>query len=185
MDIQNNQQRYCENCICQNCIYHNSVEIEGYENYRIFKDGRVWSKIGKGRFLKVSLNTCGYQYVKLVNNKQSSCKTIHRLIAEHYIPNPDNKPFIDHINRIRDDNRIENLRWVTNQENCQNRNKSSVNTSGHKNISYNKQKDKWIYRKEINEKKIFKQFNSLNEALVFKFIQIIKYNSNDNTRTHH
>lgn len=47
-------------------------------------------------------------------------KKIHRLIAEAFIPNPENKPCIDHINTIRHDNRIENLRWATYKENGNN-----------------------------------------------------------------
>lgn len=46
---------------------------------------------------------------------------VHRLIAETFIPNPENKPFIDHINQIRDDNDVENLKWATVAENGYNR----------------------------------------------------------------
>ena len=45
---------------------------------------------------------------------------VHRLVAEAFIPNIDNKPHIDHINTVRDDNRVENLRWVTHLENQRN-----------------------------------------------------------------
>ena len=55
------------------------------------------------------------------------CK-IHRLIAQHYIPNPNNLPLVDHINQVRDDNRIENLRWATVSENKLNSDKVSSNT---------------------------------------------------------
>ena len=64
-------------------------------------------------------NTNGYVQCKL-NGKQ---RYKHRIIAQQFIPNPENKPFIDHINRIRTDNRINNLRWVSVSEN--NSNKSS------------------------------------------------------------
>jgi hypothetical protein len=47
----------------------------------------------------------------------------HRIIAEQFLPNPDNRPHIDHINHQRDDNHIENLRWLSRSDNL--RNKSS------------------------------------------------------------
>jgi len=99
------------------------MEIQGYPNYLIYPDGRVFTKKRervKGGFLKPNKNN-GYPYVILCNeNKQKTFK-IHILVAIHYIPNPDNKDFVDHINRIRDDNRVENLRWATKSENERNR----------------------------------------------------------------
>lgn len=63
----------------------------------------------------------GYTHVKIKSiEKGWQNVRIHRLVAEAFIPNPDNKPFIDHINTIRDDNRVENLRWVTRKENANN-----------------------------------------------------------------
>lgn len=58
---------------------------------------------------------------KLCGNYYTIChKYLHRIVAELFIPNPDNKPYIDHINTITTDNRVENLRWVTNSENMLN-----------------------------------------------------------------
>ena len=61
-------------------------------------------------------NNQGYKIVHL-NGKYLR---VHRLVAEAFIPNPENKPYVDHKNNIRDDNRIDNLRWATIKENNQN-----------------------------------------------------------------
>ena len=104
--------------------------INGYEGfYEISSLGRVRSlyrkvKCGKCHItIKEHLlnpqicNTNGYYMVMLSKEGVSRRFLIHRLIAEAFIPNTANKPFIDHINGIRTDNRIENLRWCTNREN--------------------------------------------------------------------
>ena len=103
-------------------------EIINYPNYLIYEDGRVYNKKFK-RFLKPRLNRGGYLRIG-IRKKDTKQKhfTIHKLIALHYIPNIDNKPCIDHINRIKTDNRIENLRWATHSENAINRNKTIKGT---------------------------------------------------------
>lgn len=101
--------------------------IQGYENlYQISSNGRVKS-LGNGnsnnskeRILKQGKNKYGYCVVKLCNEGKLKSFLVHRLVAQAFIPNVDNKPQIDHINTDRTDNRVENLRWVTNQENCNN-----------------------------------------------------------------
>lgn len=67
----------------------------------------------KGQILKQHLfKKTGYLYVTLhIDGKHKKC-LVHRLVAEAFIPNPNNYPTVDHINRIRTDNRIENLRWL-------------------------------------------------------------------------
>lgn len=94
------------------------VDIKGFENYQITDDGRVWSK-KNNKWLKPKNNN-GYFIVRLYSHNHSKFVLIHRLVAEHFIPNPDNKPCIDHINTIRTDNRVENLRWCTQKENVNN-----------------------------------------------------------------
>jgi hypothetical protein len=125
------------------------TSIRGFENYIIFENGVVINT-ETGKEMKYTKNTGGYYKVGLSNNTKVKGYLVHRLIAEAYIPNSDNKPCIDHVNRIKTDNRIENLRWATHLENMQNKSDQINNTSGTTNVSYNKNYDKWYYRKMIN-----------------------------------
>lgn len=74
--------------------------------------------VERERILKPTKDKKGYLIVILSNGgKDKKHLKVHRLVAEAFIANEYNKPQIDHINRIKDDNRVENLRWVTNTEN--------------------------------------------------------------------
>lgn len=95
--------------------------IEGYPSYKISNYGRVLStKNNKERFLKPQKDRDGYLTCCLWENGNGKTHKIHRLVAEAFIPNPDNKPEIDHINADKTDNRCENLRFVTPKENRNN-----------------------------------------------------------------
>jgi len=149
------------------------MEIEGYENYLIHPDGKVQNKKTK-RYLKYGYDGGGYLQVKLCKDGIPKNIKIHRLVATQYIPNPDNKPQVDHENGIKTDNRIENLRWATSSENNQNKGVQKNNTSGIKNISYVKSRDTYEYKKMINGESHQKYFKTLTEALCYKFIFILK-----------
>lgn len=97
-------------------------DIEGYEGlYQVSNLGRVRSLwFEKERILKLYKNVKGYYCISLCKNGIHQNRSVHRLVAEAFIPNTDNKPSIDHINTIKNDNRVENLRWVTNKENSNN-----------------------------------------------------------------
>lgn len=92
-------------------------KIKGFDNYSITKDAKILNNSRK-KFLKTGINS-GYVSISLVKGEKRKFQYVHRLIAQTFIPNPDpkNKTFINHKNKNRQDNRIENLEWVTPSEN--------------------------------------------------------------------
>lgn len=107
-------------------------DVAGYEGlYQVSNKGRVRSvdhtvktKTGKdmlvkGIMKKPSTGKDGYQYINLLHKgKQKRC-AVHRLVAIAFIPNPNNKPEVNHIDAIKNNNCVNNLEWVTGQENNQ------------------------------------------------------------------
>ena len=114
-------------------------EIEGYKGiYFVSNQARVKSidhycpnrtGTGKqtGRILKPQKCHKGYMRVALSCNRKTFTTSIHRLMAKAFIANPMNKPQVNHINGIKDDNRIENLEWCTASENVIHAVKNSLN----------------------------------------------------------
>ena len=94
-------------------------KIDGYDNYSISSEGKVRND-KTGRILKAGHNRNGYEFVTLHKNGKKKSFLVHRLVAIMFLPNPENKPCVDHINCVRDDNRVENLRWCSQKENCNN-----------------------------------------------------------------
>lgn len=91
--------------------------IPGYEGrYSVSDDGQVFSHI-RNRELKPKLDRYGYKAVALSKDGKSHHITVHRLVAMTFIPNPFSKKCVNHINEIKIDNRVENLEWVTVEEN--------------------------------------------------------------------
>lgn len=103
--------------------------IPGFPNYECSKNGDIRNKTTK-RVLKPQINEKGYarMNLKLENGKPKNIQ-VHGAIAKTWIPNPDNKKTVDHKNRIRDDNKVENLTWATHKEQKQNTKISSNNTA--------------------------------------------------------
>lgn len=102
------------------------IPVVGFEDlYAVSNKGRVASLQyhGKPSFSIMSIiNVKGYPAVKIRNSKTrfASILKVHRLVAEAFIPNPDGKPCIDHIDTNTTNNSVENLKWVTNLENQRN-----------------------------------------------------------------
>lgn len=103
------------------------VDIPGFEGlYLINREGQVRSipsppkKIGRkrtGALLKIILGRGGYHQVTLRKDGKQNNYLVHRLIATTFIPNPDNKPTVNHKNSVRTDNSLQNLEWATYSEN--------------------------------------------------------------------
>ncbi len=92
--------------------------IKGFSDYQIDNTGRIKSfKLGKIRILKPITNNHGYLRIELYKNKVAKAFSVHRLVSEAFIPNPENKPQVNHKDGNKLNNNVENLEWVTNNEN--------------------------------------------------------------------
>ena len=122
--------------------------IDGYDNYEISNMGNVRNK-KTGVILKQSTST-GYYKVSLSVNGKSKGLLVHRLIALYFIPNPQNKKLVDHINRIKTDNSINNLRWATPSENQMNKSMLKSNKSTKTGVYFDKHINRWLVKMYIN-----------------------------------
>ena len=92
-------------------------DIEGYEGiYQVSNLGRV-KRVTTGRILNSGKNRGGYLYVNLCKQRVVSNKRIHRLVAQAFIPNPENKPQVNLIDEYKTSNMVSNLEWSTAKEN--------------------------------------------------------------------
>jgi hypothetical protein len=108
--------------------------IPGHPNYSITEDGNVWSH-NYSRWIKGHKNWAGYIRVTLSNNGKAKSYSAHRLVAITYIENLNNKEYINHINGIKDDNRVSNLEWATPSENTKHAWKNGFNKISNKTIN--------------------------------------------------
>lgn len=104
-------------------------DIKGYEGmYQVSNLGRVKSlerqvqmkryiKTLPEKIMKLTLNKRGYLYIALCKNGRYQRYRVHRLVATTFIPNPHNKPQVNHIDRNVLNNSVDNLEWCTNEEN--------------------------------------------------------------------
>lgn len=114
-----------------------SEEWIEYGRYKVSSYGRIQSLRFPGQYLKPDIDKDGYEYVRLMNeDKLSKTKiSIHRLVALCFLKNMENKPTVDHINRNKKDNRVQNLRWATYSEQNFNR-RCKLSVTGEKYIGF-------------------------------------------------
>jgi hypothetical protein len=137
--------------------------IPGYEDlYSATEDGRIYSHV-KAKYLSASLTRDGYLMVVLQHNKEKKTCKVHRLVAFTYIANPENKYAVDHINRIKTDNSVDNLRWATRSENRINTEVHSNNKLGQKHIGLHR--GLYLFTLNRNGIRYEKSFKTLEEAI--------------------
>ncbi len=93
-----------------------NMSFIGQPNYCISQDGKIFS-LKSNRFLKHFHDAQGYCYIECYENKTKSRFSVHRLVAFAFIPNPENKPEVNHIDGDKSNNKVSNLEWVTAKEN--------------------------------------------------------------------
>jgi hypothetical protein len=129
-------------------------DIQGYEGlYQISNKGRV--KSIKLNFVRNShANDRGYQIINLRKGTHSKSARIHRLVAIHFIPNPDNKEQVNHIDFNPLNNTVENLEWVTNRENSCHSVQRKKKSSKYVGVQFSKSHNKWISKIRFQGKRI-------------------------------
>ena len=149
------------------------IDVVGYEGlYKININGDVWS-CKMNRLISVCYDKDGYKIVS-VKGKQ---KKLHRLLAINFISNPENLPIIDHIDRVKTNNTLDNLRWVNKSTNCKNRNTPPNNKIGYKNICDNSCSWKiQLYNGDIRVNFCFaKSKYTLEQVIAFRDAKYIEY----------
>ena len=93
------------------------AKIDGYPNYEVSDDGRIrsldYQHTGKTHELSQKIDREGYKQVTIFNNGKRAHCLVHRLVAQVFIPNPENLPEVNHIDECKQNNAVDNLEWCT------------------------------------------------------------------------
>lgn len=146
-------------------------DIQGYEGkYQVSNYGRVKSLIGtnqkpREKILTPGVNPQGYLHVSLCVNRRMKGYRVHRLVAEEFIPNPENKKEVNHIDGDKKNNTVDNLEWVTPKENMRHASINGLlNNKGKNNPMYGKTGSKCKNSKKVVCLTTNEVFESIKEA---------------------
>ena len=120
--------------------------IDGYEGkYQVSNFGQVKSMIGQEKVLHPKKHRNGHLQIGLHKDKKRKTMYIHRLVAQAFIPNPDNLPCVNHKDENPNNNNVDNLEWCTQKYNC------NYGTRVDRIMETKKQQYKKIYKYSFNE----------------------------------
>jgi tryptophanyl-tRNA synthetase len=151
------------------------ANITGFSNYQVSTFGNV-KNIKTQRILKPGTNCNGYLYVILTDNGEKSIKKIHKLVANAFLENLEEKRCVDHKDRCKTNNLVSNLRYATITENQQNKSIQSNNTSGIVGVCWDKKQNKWKVEITVNGiRKHLGRFANKDDAITARANAEIQY----------
>ena len=143
-------------------------DIEGFEKYQISSYGRVRSlRFNKESILKPCKKNTRYYFVVLYNNNIPKTSYLHRLVAENFIPNTDNKLTVNHMNGDKSNNKVTNLEWATSKENIQHGWKTGLMENTRKAVKKNIIKAYEARKKPVYSKDLDIKFESTRSASIY------------------
>lgn len=177
------------------CIVENADEYVKWKKitdfpYAVSNTGLVQNLV-TGQLLNPSLDKDGYYYVTLHNDYERKNKRISRLVAEAFIPNPNNLPQVNHINGDIHNNYDTNLEWISNKDNCEHRDNVllSIKKQGEpKGVSWDSERNKWFADMKYKNKTVhlgrFDDKKDAYRAVYYKYIELRGYAPWDENKYH-
>ena len=139
------------------------LPITGFPNYAVSDNGDVMNVI-TGNKLKPIHMSIGYSYVALCNDGRQHRTGIHRLVAQEFIPNPNGKPMVNHIDGDKANNHVDNLEWCTPSENMQHAYRTGLQKPIASQIQYSLARAAEVRRKPVRNIDTGVEYSSIAEC---------------------